>query len=123
MPFITVDHFQGVSAADRRLLAERLAQVVMQTYGAPPTNVRVFLRAFDPADVHMPNGEHESALPMIRVESLGGRTLDQRRALVQGLATVAAEVLRVPVENVRTIVYELGPDELARGEKLVQDWQ
>jgi 4-oxalocrotonate tautomerase len=121
MPFVTVDHFTGLEQSVRRQLQERLATVVVEAFSAPPDSVRVFTNAVDPADVYLPAGDPKTGLPVIRVEFLPGRTLAQKRALVEGLARAAAEVLHVPAEQVRTILFERGREEWARGGTLVAD--
>ncbi|MFZ5823705.1 MAG: tautomerase family protein [Bacillota bacterium] len=121
MPFVSVDHFAGLDDTVRRRLQVRLAEVVMEAYQVPPGSVRVYTRAFDPADVYMANGETESGLPIIRVEYVSGRSLDQKRALVHGLAHAAAELLQIPVSRIRTILMEQETQNWARGDQLVAD--
>jgi phenylpyruvate tautomerase PptA (4-oxalocrotonate tautomerase family) len=121
MPFVTVDHFVGVSPVERQELQRRMATVVMERFGSPAASVRVFTRAFDPADVYVGEGEAAIAFPVIRVEFLPGRTVEQKRGLVVGLAHEAAEVLGVPVAQVRTILYERSLTEWARGDIMMAD--
>ncbi len=121
MPFVSVDHAAGLSDSDRLELQKRMAEVVMKEFNAPPANVRIYTRAFDPVAVYVADGDHESGLPLIRVEYLPGRTQEMKRALVRGLARVAAEVLQVPVDRVRTILYEKEQTDWARGDIMVAD--
>jgi phenylpyruvate tautomerase PptA (4-oxalocrotonate tautomerase family) len=121
MPFVTVDHVANLSDADRRRLQVRMAEVVMEAFAAPPSNVRVYTRAFNPADVYLADGSTDGGLPVIRLEFLPGRSLDQKRAVVRGLAHVAAEVLQVPVGQIRIILNEKDTCDWARGDRLVVD--
>lgn len=121
MPFVSVDHFAGLDQARRTELQRRMAAVVMEVFRVPPSSVRVFTRAFDPADVYMADGDTESGLPVIRVEFLPGRTLEQKRELVRGLAHAAAELTGVPVGSVRIILFEKDRHDWARGDQLVAD--
>lgn len=121
MPFVTVDHFAGLPGEEQRELQVRLAKVVMEAFGVGPSSVRVYTRAFDPAAVYMADGETEAGLPVIRVEFLPGRNLDQKRVLVHGLAHAAADVLRIPVERLRIILYEKEKHDWGRGDLLVAD--
>lgn len=123
MPFVTVDHFAGLSQDTRRQLQVRMAKVIMEVFEVPPSNARVYTRAFDPADVYLADGNTEACLPVIRAEFLPGRNLEQKRALAHGLAHVAAEVLQVPVARIRTVLYEKEPHDWARGDRLVVDNQ
>jgi 4-oxalocrotonate tautomerase len=117
MPFVTIDHFAGISEHQRQQLHVRLAGVVMETFGAPPANVRVFTRAIDRADVYMGDNNTDAALPIIRVEFITGRGDEQKQALVHGLAHVAAEVLAIPVDTVRTILFDQALTDWARGDR------
>lgn len=121
MPFITIDYLAGIGARERRTLQERLAAVVLEHFAAPASNVRVFTRAIDPSDLYVADGSHSAGLPVIRAEFLPGRTLQQKRALAHGLAHVAAEVLQVPVGQIRTVLYEKERQDWARGDTLVAD--
>jgi 4-oxalocrotonate tautomerase len=123
MPFITVDHFAGLPETDRQELQRRMAEAVMLHFKAPASNVRIFTRAFEPANVYVASGEWETGLPVIRAEFLPGRNLEQKRALVQSLAQITAEVLKIDVDLIRTILYERDRTEWARGDKLVADAQ
>jgi phenylpyruvate tautomerase PptA (4-oxalocrotonate tautomerase family) len=121
MPFVTVDHAPGISDGQRLDLQQRLARVVMETFDAPPGNVRVFTRAIDPATIYMGDGRTDLALPIIRVEFITGRNVHQKRALVKGLAEVAADVLQIPVDQVRTVLFDQPLTEWARGARLMAD--
>lgn len=123
MPFITVDYFAGISDADARLLQERLTNVVVKAFNSPAGAVRIYLRPLTPAQVYVGSGEHATGLPVIRAEFLPGRTLDQKRDLVRGLAHATAETLRLPVEQVRTVLFERAKEEWARGDTMVCDAQ
>jgi 4-oxalocrotonate tautomerase len=121
MPFVTIDHFAGLDRSVRRQLQERLATVVTEAFSAPPDSVRVFTNPIDPADVYVGAGDVETGLPVIRVEFLPGRTLAQKRALVEGLANATADVLGMPAGQIRTILFERTRGEWARGGTLVAD--
>lgn len=121
MPFVTIDYFANQAGVDRSQLQSRLAAAVVEGFSAPLSSVRVYSRPVDPADVYVGEGDTETGLPVIRMEFLPGRTLDQKRAVAQALARAAAEVLQVPVERIRTILYEKAREDWARGERLVAD--
>ncbi|MFZ5815978.1 MAG: tautomerase family protein [Bacillota bacterium] len=121
MPVVTVDYAAGLHEADRHRMQVCMAEAVMQAFQAPPHTVRVLTRAVDPGDVYMADGHHHFGLPVIRVEFLPGRNLDQKRALVKALTHAAAEILNVPLERVRTILYEKAREDWARGDELVAD--
>lgn len=116
MPFVTIDHFIGPAPELRRQLQQRVAQVVVETLGAPPENVRVFTRAFAPEDAYRGDGDAAAALPMIRVEMMSGRTLEMKRRLMVALARAVAEALGVDVADIRTVIYENEPHHFCFGE-------
>lgn len=115
MPFVTVDYFAGITDEQRRQLQERLAASVTEAFAAPAHSVRVFCRPFDPANVYSADGNHGATLPVIRVEFLPGRTAAQKKALLQKLGPACAEVLNIPVAQVRSILFEKKRHDWARG--------
>lgn len=121
MPFVTVDHFAGVSAPVRRQLQQRLTQALAETFSAPPATVRVFTRAFDPADVYVGGDSSEPGLPVIRIEHLPGRSEEQKRAVANAMSQAAAEVLQIEAKDVRTVFYERTRLEWARGGAMMAD--
>ena len=56
-------------------------------------------------------------MPFIQVTMVEGRTVEQKRALVAGLAHAAVEALDVPLERVRVALYEVSGDDWGIGDK------
>lgn len=56
-------------------------------------------------------------MPFIQVTMIEGRTVEQKRALVAGLAHAAVEALDVPLERVRVAIYEVSGDDWGIGDK------
>jgi 4-oxalocrotonate tautomerase len=56
-------------------------------------------------------------VPFIQVTMIEGRTVEQKRALVAGLAHAAVEALDVPLERVRVAIYEVSGDDWGIGDK------
>ncbi|MCX7623660.1 MAG: tautomerase family protein [Thermomicrobium sp.] len=52
---------------------------------------------------------------VLKVTMVEGRTTEQKAALIRRLAEAAARHFGVPVDEVRTIVYEVGRDEWGIG--------
>jgi 4-oxalocrotonate tautomerase len=121
MPFVTIDYPKSAPVSARRQLQEGLAKVVLETLLVSVNNVRIYTRQIDQEDVYLANDQHDQGLPIIRVEFLEGRTPDQKRALVHGLAHAAADVLGVSVLQIRTILFERQATEWARGDRMVSE--
>lgn len=60
-------------------------------------------------------------MPRITITTLEAKTLDQKRALVDGFAEVCMRVLKVPKERVNVAIIEYPPENLATGGVLVCD--
>lgn len=60
-------------------------------------------------------------MPNITVEIFKGRTLDQRRRLVQGITRAAVDALGIQPEGVRITFFEIERADLARGGVLFSD--
>lgn len=60
-------------------------------------------------------------MPIIQVNMLQGRTVEQKRKLVVGITTAVTESLGVQPEQVRVMIHELGPDDYAIGGRTATD--
>ena len=56
-------------------------------------------------------------MPFIQVTMIEGRTVEQKRALVAGIAHAAVEALDVPLDRVRVAIYEVSGDDWGIGDK------
>lgn len=60
-------------------------------------------------------------MPLIKIDWLEGRTLDQKRELVRRVTEVVSEVTKVEPEDVHIFITEHKRDEVSVGGKLVID--
>jgi 4-oxalocrotonate tautomerase len=60
-------------------------------------------------------------MPLINVQLLAGRTPEQKRALMQGLAQAAIDALAVPEPSIRVILTEVEPQHWGIGLKTKAD--
>ncbi|MGI6576078.1 MAG: 2-hydroxymuconate tautomerase [bacterium] len=60
-------------------------------------------------------------MPIVQIELLEGRNLDQRRLLAEKVTNAICESLDVKPESVRIIMREMKRDSFARSGKLVCD--
>ena len=56
-------------------------------------------------------------MPIVQVNMLVGRTVEQKRKLVAGITSTVTESLGVPAETVRVMIHEMGKDDYAIGGK------
>jgi 4-oxalocrotonate tautomerase family enzyme len=60
-------------------------------------------------------------MPLITIRLAAGRSTDELRTLVSSVSEAAAHSLRVPIERVGVHLFELAPDRVGRGGRLVGD--
>ena len=56
-------------------------------------------------------------MPIVQVNMLAGRTVEQKRKLVAGITNAVTESLGVQAEQVRVMIHELSKDDYAIGGK------
>lgn len=62
-------------------------------------------------------------MPIVQIELLTGRTLEQRRALAKNVTKAITDSLNVPPEAVSIIIREMEPDHYATAGELRSDRQ
>jgi len=60
-------------------------------------------------------------MPVIQVEILEGRTVEQKRAMAEKVTEVICETLVCPPESVTIVIREIKREHLAKGGKLALD--
>jgi len=60
-------------------------------------------------------------MPFVTVKLIEGRTLDQKRRIVDGVTRVVAEACAIELDRVHVFIEDLGRDEYGRGGVLVCD--
>ena len=54
-------------------------------------------------------------MPLVQVTMVRGRTIKQKHALIASVSAAVAESLDTPIDRVRVVIYEVGPDEWGIG--------
>jgi 4-oxalocrotonate tautomerase len=60
-------------------------------------------------------------MPIVQIELLAGRTVDQKRVLVDGVTRAICEALGVPPESVRIILRDMRLEDFAVAGRLHAD--
>ncbi|HCF92090.1 MAG TPA: 4-oxalocrotonate tautomerase [Firmicutes bacterium] len=60
-------------------------------------------------------------MPIIQIELLEGRTIDQKRALVERVTQAVCETVNAPAEAVSIIIREMKREDYAKAGKLAAD--
>ena len=60
-------------------------------------------------------------LPLVTVEALGGRTIEQKRGLVKDITEAVIKNFNVKPEAVTVVIHELSRENLAKAGKLFTD--
>ena len=61
-------------------------------------------------------------MPLITVEALAGRTLEQKRGLVRDVTEAVTKNFNCAPEAVTIVIHELADDHLSKAGKLKIDW-
>ena len=65
--------------------------------------------------------EGDCEMPILRLEMLEGRSLDQKRAFVEAATRAAVETLACPPESLDVIITEMPRSHWAKGGKLMSE--
>lgn len=108
MPLIQIDVQDRYSADIHRQLIERCTRRLSEVAGTPLDRFRATVNPF-PADCWGISGEADPALvsPMIRITLLQGRALEVVQEMLAVASEVTAEVLGIPLEDVRGFAHEI----------------
>jgi 4-oxalocrotonate tautomerase family enzyme len=60
-------------------------------------------------------------MPLISIRLKAGRSREELERLVRGVSEATADALDMPVEGVGVHLFELAPDRIARGGRLVDE--
>ncbi len=61
-------------------------------------------------------------MPIVTVEALGGRTVEQKRGLVKDITEAVTKNFNTTPEAVTIIIHEIADEHLAKAGKLKIDW-
>lgn len=62
-------------------------------------------------------------MPIVTVEAVGGRTVEQKRELVKAITQAFVDIYLVKPERVQVIIHELPSENIGRGGELLCDLQ
>lgn len=62
-------------------------------------------------------------MPIVTVEAVGGRTVEQKRELVKAITRAFVDIYLVKPERVQVIIHELLRENIGRGGELLCDLQ
>jgi 4-oxalocrotonate tautomerase family enzyme len=121
MPTLEVYLPAGHAQARKAQLIERLTNATVEAISAPAESVRILLSEL--ASTHYGIGGKRAAdgappsLPVIVAILIAGRTLEQKAALIDALATTSAEVLDSPLDATRVIIKDIPNTDFGLGGK------
>lgn len=121
MPTLEVYLPAGHAEASKASLIGRLTHATVEAIGAPVESVRILLSEL--ADTHYGIGGKRAvdgapaSLPVIVAILITGRTLDQKAALIEALATTSADVLNSPLDATRVIIKDIPNTDFGIGGK------
>ena len=115
MPNLNLYLLRGRDPATKRRLMREITAVVVDAFGAPADNVRVFLLELDAEQIFIggePISERASAAadlagPTVHAFLIEGRSEMQKERLIVGLSKTIAEVLNIPLAPIRIMIMDV----------------
>jgi 4-oxalocrotonate tautomerase len=60
-------------------------------------------------------------MPIVTVETLSGRTVEQKRELVKAITQALVDIYQVPAERVHVVLHEVPAENIGRAGALLSD--
>lgn len=106
MPIIVTSLPEGHTPPQKTALLHRTAQAVVDSLGAPMSNVRIVLQE-RPAGHSLIAGQEDAPFVLFVVYLIEGRSPDMKAALIAALNAAATDALGLPDNATRIMIHDM----------------
>ncbi len=105
MPILNVQISQGLSAAQKTALLQKMTQAIVDSVGAPLASIRIILQEIPPEHVIVA-GEPGKEMALVTANLIQGRSDELKAALIAGVANAIEQSTGISTQNVRVVLYD-----------------
>lgn len=111
MPILNVQISQGLSAAQKTALLQKMTQAIVDSVGAPLASIRIILQEIPPEHVIVA-GEPGKEMALVTANLIQGRSDELKAALIAGVANAVEQSTGISTQNVRVVLYDIPKTDL-----------
>ena len=111
MPILNVQISQGLSAAQKTALLQKMTQAIVDSVGAPLASIRIILQEIPPEHVIVA-GELGKEMALVTANLIQGRSDELKAALIAGVANAVEQSTGISTQNVRVVLYDIPKTDL-----------
>ena len=111
MPILNVQISQGLSAAQKTALLQKMTQAIVDSVGAPLASIRIILQEIPPEHVIVA-GEPGKEMALVTANLIQGRSDELKAALIAGVAYAIEQSTGISTQNVRVVLYDIPKTDL-----------
>ena len=111
MPILNVQISQGLSAAQKTALLQKMTQAIVDSVGAPLASIRIILQEIPPEHVIVA-GEPGKEMALVTANLIQGRSDELKAALIAGVANAIEQSTGISTQNVRVVLYDIPKTDL-----------
>jgi len=111
MPILNVQISQGLSAAQKTALLQKMTQAIVDSVAAPLASIRIVLQEIPPEHVIVA-GELGKEMALVTANLIQGRSDELKAAFIAGVANAVEQATGISTQNVRVVLYDIPKTDL-----------
>ena len=106
MPILNVQISQGLTAAQKTSLLQKMTQAIVDSVNAPLASIRIVLQEIPPEHVIVA-GELGKEMALVTANLIHGRSDELKAALIAAVANAVEQSTGISTQNVRVVLYDI----------------
>jgi len=111
MPILNVQISQGLTAAQKTALLQKMTQAIVDSVAAPLASIRIVLQEI-PLEHIIVAGELGKEMALVTANLIHGRSDALKAALIAGVANAVEQSTGISTQNVRVVLYDIPKTDL-----------
>ena len=111
MPILNVQISQGLTAAQKTSLLQKMTQAIVDSVSAPLASIRIVLQEIPPEHVIVA-GELGKEMALVTANLIQGRSDELKAAFIAGVANAVEQSTGISTQNVRVVLYDIPKTDL-----------